>query len=250
MKIKFWGTAAGLAERDRYCTSMRIEVGGEYYILDFGAPVEYLIAKEGMDLSSIRAGFVTHMHSDHVDGLPSFAKLYAQFSTFIFAPASVDVYLPSGIDAFYAWMRALNLDMCDRLRLHPIREGEIFNNGKLRVTAIRTEHLGKDKPSYAFTFEAEGKRVLFSGDITADFHDFPRSLPCDLIVCELAHGRIDALTSCLSGVGCRRVIFNHMTTDPKLVSKVGVDRIKLLEEKKDALPFSYQLAYDGLEIEV
>ena len=250
MKIKFWGTAAGLAEKGRYCTSIRIEVGGSYYILDFGAPVEYLIANDGIDISKIRAGFITHMHPDHVDALPAFAKLYAQFTSFIYAPASVDLYMPSGIDAFLSWLEALNLEMSERMRFHLISEGLIFDDGALRVHAVRTEHLGKDKPSYAFVFEADGKRVLFSGDITADFHDFPRGGHYDLVVCEIAHAEMASLKSCLSGTDCGHVIFHHMSTAPTLLEKLKLDRIQILRDEKESLGFSYSLAYDGMEIEV
>jgi ribonuclease BN (tRNA processing enzyme) len=250
MKIKFWGTAAGLAERGRHCTSLRVEVGGEYYIIDFGAPVEYLIANEGIRLSDIRAGFITHMHSDHVDALPSFAKLYAQFTNFIYAPASVDIFMPDGIDAFLSWLGALRLSMSERMRFHRVAAGVIYDNGCVRVRAIPTEHLGKGNPCYAYVFEAEGKRVLFSGDLTDDLHDFPSGEHYDLVICELAHGQIPALISRLNGAGVGRVIFNHMSTDPVILEKIQMDRIGLLEKEKDAIAFSYELASDGLELEV
>jgi ribonuclease BN (tRNA processing enzyme) len=250
MKIKFWGTAAGLAERGRHCTSMRVQVGGEYYIIDFGAPVEYMMANEGIKPSDIRAGFITHMHSDHVDALPSFAKLYAQFTNFIYAPASVDMFLPDGIEALLSWLGALRLSMSERMRFHLMGEGLIYDNGRVRVRAIPTEHLGKGNPCYAYVFEADGKRVLFSGDITDDFHDFPRGEHYDLVICELAHGQIGALKKCLAEADFDRLIFNHMSTDPWILEKVQMDRIGLLEKEKDALGFAYELAYDGLEVEV
>jgi hypothetical protein len=41
-----------------------------------------------------------------------------------------------------------------------------------------------------------------------------------------------------------------MSTDPWILEKVQMDRIGLLEKEKDALGFAYELAYDGLEVEV
>ena len=250
MKIKFWGTAAGLAEAHRHCTSVLIEINDAYYILDFGAPVEHLIAKEKIEIGKIKAAFVTHMHADHAETLVSFAKLYAKFTDFLYAPASVRLYRPDGVNAFYAWLEALNLDMSERMEMIKIEEGIIFDSEALRVKAVRTEHLGKDKPSYAFVFEAEGKKVLFTGDLVGDFHDFPYGEQYDLIVCELAHGEMHELKSCLERARCGNVIFYHMTSEATLIEKLGVNRIGVLEADKDSLGFHYQLAYDGMEIEL
>lgn len=250
MKIKFWGTAAGLAETNRHCTSVLIEINDAYYILDFGAPVEHLIAKEKIEIGKIKAAFVTHMHADHAETLVSFAKLYAKFTDFLYAPSAVQLYMPDGVNAFCAWLEALNLDMSERMKMIKIEEGIIFDSEALRIKAVRTEHLGKDKPSYAFVFEAEGKKVLFTGDLTGDFHDFPYGEQYDLIVCELAHGEMHELKKCLERARCDEVVFYHMTSEASLIEKLGVDRIGLLEADKDSLCFHYKFAYDGMEIEI
>lgn len=250
MKIKFWGTAAGLAEKNRYCTSVLIETGGGYYILDFGAPVEYLIANENIDRAKIRAGFITHMHSDHAETLVSFAKLYASFTDFLYAPSSVEVYMPSGTAEFRNWLAALNLDMSERFKTVEIKEGLFYDTEFLKVSAIRTEHLGKNKPSYAFVFEADGKKVLFTGDLTEDFRDFPFVEGCDAIVCELAHGEMTSVAEHLQASGCKRVVFYHMSEDAYIVEKIKVDRIGIIKSLKEKLDFDFEIAYDGFETEI
>ena len=251
MKIKFWGTAAGLAEKGRYCTSVLIETSGNYYILDFGAPVEYLIKNDGIDMSKIKAGFITHMHTDHAASLTSFAKLYAEFTNFIYAPASVDIFMPSGIDAFKSWLDALNLSMSDRMTITKINEGTFYDDGNLKVSAIPTDHMKAiGQPTYAFVFEAEGKKVLFTGDLAGDFHDFPIGEHYDLIVCELAHGDVKSVERCVRESDCERVIFYHMSTDPFVLEKLGVDRTQTLKDASKNFDFSSEFAYDGYETEV
>ncbi|MBR5507480.1 MAG: ribonuclease Z [Clostridia bacterium] len=251
MKIKFWGTAAGLAEKDRYCTSVLIEIQDSYYILDFGAPVEHLVSRDRIELSKIKAGFITHMHPDHVDCLTSFAKLYADFTNFIYAPASVDIFMPAGIDEFKNWLNAMNLAMSERMTMTKIEEGTFYDDGTLKVTAIKTEHMkALGQPTYAFVFEAEGKKVLFTGDLTDDFHDFPIGDHYDLIVCELAHGDVKSVERCVTESDCERVIFYHMSTDPIILNKIGVDRTQTLKDASRNFDFTCEFAYDDYETEV
>jgi len=63
----------------------------------------------------------------------------------------------------------------------------IYNDGFLKVTAIQTLHTDR---SYAFFLEAEGKSVLFTGDLKHPDEDFPliaKEHKTDFIVCESAH---------------------------------------------------------------
>lgn len=253
MKIKFWGTAAGLAEANRYCTSVLIEISGEYYILDFGAPVEYLIKKENIPVSKIRAAFVTHMHADHVTSLTCFSKLYAKFTDFLYPDAHTELHLPDGIDVFQAWLNMISLAMSDRMDIKKIAEGEIYHSDTVRVKAVRTEHLsclGLDKPSYAFVMECEGKKILFTGDLTEDLHDFPHGERYDLVVCELGHGNVADIKRCITEADCKQVIFYHMSSDEELIQKLGVNRIAMIENAKEDLGADCKFAYDGMEVEL
>jgi len=250
MKISFWGTAAGLAEKNRYCTSICIEVDNEYYILDFGAPVEYLIAQHNICVEQIKAGFVSHMHSDHAEALAAFAKLYAQFTDFLYADARTELYMPEGIDELNDWLNALHLDMSDRMVIRKISAGVIYQNDKLRVEAIRTEHMGKDIPSYAFVFSAGGKRILFTGDLCSDLHDLPCDCSYDLVVCEIAHGNVMDIIRCINQSLGKKVVFYHMSTDRALLEKLGRDRLTELKNAKSDLNKPFEVAYDGYEIEL
>lgn len=253
MKIKFWGTAAGLAEANRYCTSVLIEISGEYYILDFGAPVEYLIKKENIPVSKIKAAFVTHMHADHVASLTCFSKLYAKFTDFLYPDAHTELYLPDGIEVFHSWLDMISLDMSERMEIKKINEGEIYHSDTVRVRAIRTEHLsrlGLDKPSYAFVMECEGKKVLFTGDLTEDLHDFPRGEQYDLAVCELGHGNVADIKRCITEANCKQTVFYHMSSDEELVRKLGINRIEMMQNEAENLGVICQFAYDGMEVEL
>ena len=66
MKLTFLGTSHGHPELRRYCTSVYIEHNGYGFVVDVGAPVEYLFKNRGIETEKVKAYFLTHMHSDRL----------------------------------------------------------------------------------------------------------------------------------------------------------------------------------------
>ena len=67
----------------------------------------------------------------------------------------------------------------------------IFDDGNLRVTAIPVEHC---PGAHAFLLEAEGKRVVFTGDLKAGMADYPTVITetdVDLVITEGAHTKLN-----------------------------------------------------------
>lgn len=69
LKITFLGTAHGFADIGRYNPSTLIEIGEKLYVLDAGAPVDYILVNMRKKLENIKGVFITHMHEDHVTSL-------------------------------------------------------------------------------------------------------------------------------------------------------------------------------------
>ena len=214
-------------------------------MVDVGAPVEYLFKNRGIETEKVKAYFLTHMHSDHVDTLGSVAKSYLGYHR----NGDADVFFPeeTAIEPFWNWMKAVHMPLAagrDRFRLHTTHEGVIYENYGIRVSAIRTEHISPNIPSFSYLFEADdGKRVLFTGDLAHDFHDFPKiafetEKPFDLIVSELTHLSADKAKNVLVNAKTRLMIFSHVTPDHNLV---------LLDREKIRFPFVHIVACDGFE---
>lgn len=238
MKITFLGTSHGFPEVGRYCTSLLIEHAGFHYILDLGAPVSYLMKQRGLSIDSVKGIFVTHMHSDHTAELGPIAKDFAVYHH----DANAELFLPEeeAIAAYKLWTKALHITLKDNLQIKATKPGVIFDKNGLKVTAIRTEHISPDCPSYSYIFEADGKRALFTGDLASDYHDYPRIAKeeqFDLVVSELVHLSIERSKYILAGTKTKMMIFSH----------VAPYNIELMEKSDIRFDFPHLIACDGFE---
>ena len=125
-----------------------------------------------MPLTSIRAVFITHHHSDH--NLEYGALLYNAWTVGL--KHRIDTYGPKGMVAMDAatW-EANRFDIETRIadegrpdlrRLivpHDYVAGTVYETPRLKVTALRNHH-PPIVESYALKFEFDGKTLVFSGD--------------------------------------------------------------------------------------
>lgn len=245
MKITFLGTSHGYAEKGRFTSATLIESGGHSYLLDAGGPVEALMVNLGKSYSDIRGIFITHMHSDHVGSLNTVIEPFMSYrrndDSVCFLPEQ------NGLDAFIQWLTAIHVDREKLLKTVEFRvtqPGMIFKNDDITVTAIPTKHLEfVNSPSYAYRFEHNGKRVLFTGDMSTGFGEYPDisgGVSYDLIVCEMAHCKLENAAEMLKKSNTKRMIINHY----------HVPQLAGYEEISKTFPFDISLAYDGLEVTV
>ena len=76
MRITTLGTSHGDHTYCRFNSSTLVDVGGELYLIDAGEPVTALLVRAGISPERLRAVLITHMHSDHVNGLPKMRSAY------------------------------------------------------------------------------------------------------------------------------------------------------------------------------
>ncbi len=237
MRIVFLGTSHGYPEANRKCSSAMIEVSDKRYFIDMGCDAINELINRGIKPECVDAIFITHMHGDHTNGMVSFLEL----ASWAFKTADPEIYVPASPDnvksCLGAWF-ALNGSTIRDFRFNEVHEGVIFDDGALKVTAFRTKHCAV---SYSYLVEAEGKRILFSGDLSKNpSDDFPHAvldLPLDLAILESAHFTPKEYINILSGKDVKKVCFNHYSR--RWIEDVGYT-VKALEPP-------VILATDGLE---
>ena len=244
MKITFLGASHGIPEANRKCSSALVEIGENRYLIDCGTDVTEQFATRNIPITSVRAIFITHMHGDHTNGLIPYLSLCA----WAYTKADPEIYLPGDVEktarAIRDW-NACNLSSEPRgYRYRGVAVGPLYDDGILKVTAFETKHINH---SYAYLLEAEGKRVLFSGDLSHEGPsvDFPVSVlekPLALAICESAH--FDATEYLPIFEGCENlgsVCINHYSER---------HMISMIELKRSLTAIPVTFATDGMEIRI
>jgi len=213
--------------------------------------VTELMRERGMTPCDLSAVFITHMHGDHVNGLSGLVDVMSWH----YKTADPAIFLPeiSYVEPLERWISVFRCGAPVRpMRYASVREGSIYDDGTLRVTAFRTKHVDKGRrPSFAYMLEAvegeEEKRVLFTGDISHSCEDYPvvaREKDFDAVICEAAHFDINK----------RREIFEKSRTKIFLVNHAGVKISKgampEIEAFCSAVPFEAWVVKDGEEVTV
>lgn len=246
MKITFLGTSHGVPAADRYCSCTMIETGGVHYFIDAGAPLIDLLLRRHVDLNSVRAVFTTHFHSDHVDGLLSLAGLFSWY----YKTTSADIYLTeqAGIEAFETLLKTAIGDFdAERVRFKLMTPDTVYEDENIRVTPFPTQHLTHaNRPAYSYLVEAEGRKVLFSGDLSyrMQAQDFPAYVlenDVDLLVCEMAHFGVEHIEEYLKRCRAGQVLFNHV---------FPLDKLAQIEALDGRYGYPIHTVNDGDEIEL
>ncbi len=238
MKIIFAGTSHGVPEKDRFCSATFLGTDGGWYIIDAGAPISPLLLRYGIAHRDVRAVFITHPHADHFEGLPEFCTQIGWF----YRDAAPDIFLPNQkcADMLTRWENSLLAkEEAERLQFHVYRDGPVFRDGTLELSAVPTRHM---PDAHAFRIRVEGKPLLFSGDMSPNYPEFPEiagDAHWDLAVCECAHNTV--FTDCfptLAQVDAAHLVVNHV--NPK--------RLGDTEARADELPFPLTVAFDGMTL--
>jgi len=117
---------------------------------------------------------------------------------------------------------------------------KFFDDGTLRVTAIPTQHCPH---SHAFLLEAEGKSIVFTGDLRHPTIDFPQvcfQRTCDLIVCEAAHFSTTEAAPIFEKAAPKRVLINHICPWRHLPS---IETVRQSERS-----YEFDCVWDGYEL--
>lgn len=210
MKITFLGTSHGIAEKNQFCSSALVSIGDKHYVIDAGAPLMTLLKNHDVAYEDVQGIFITHTHSDHFMGLVEFTYQINNFACF--EQVRIPVFVPD--DQRYLNMFQFLFGKAEfggRLDYRVYEDGVIFDDGTLKITAIPVGHCPN---AHAFVLEAEGKRVVFTGDLRADLTDYPKTIteePCELVVMEGAHCTLnkDKVVDILKDSKCKKMLVNH-----------------------------------------
>ncbi|MDI9644742.1 MAG: ribonuclease Z [Candidatus Verstraetearchaeota archaeon] len=152
VRITFLGTSAGMPTRERGLPSVLIEADGELVLFDCGEGTQRQLMKVNASLGKRMKIFVSHMHGDHIFGLPGLI----QTMNLINRTHPLEVFGPPGLKEFIeqTTVPAMCKPSFD-LEIHEVEGGEVYKCRQYTVFGSWTEH-SVPNLAYKITF-GEGR---------------------------------------------------------------------------------------------
>jgi len=137
MKVVFLGTSGSLPTSRRGSSSVVVRVGRGVYMFDCGEGTQRQMVRAGVGFRRKMAIFLSHLHGDHVLGLPGLL----QSMSLLGRERRLDVYGPVGtvgyVKAFSEALRGPSFPVI----IHEIMEpGVVYGGDGLEVVAVRSSH--------------------------------------------------------------------------------------------------------------
>ena len=153
MNITFLGTSSGVPTLTRNVSSLALKLSqkAEVWLFDCGEGTQHQLIKSTIKSSQIRKIFITHMHGDHIYGLPGLLATLGLSGN----SKGIDIYGPSNLKNFIS--SALKNSYCKIS--FPLKFFEVENSAQTNTNLFEDELMEVKCTSLKHRLPAFGYRV-------------------------------------------------------------------------------------------
>ena len=218
-RVTLLGTGSPNPVMRRFGPGVLVQAGGQNLLIDSGRGVTQRLLQAGLRIGAVDALFITHLHSDHVVGIPdlwltgwleaNFGQRSGPFR--VYGPAGAR-NLMDGLASAFDWdikarIADQKLDPANlRHEVTEFRQGVVYEKGGVKVIAFDVDHGELLKPAFGFRIEHGGRSVTVSGDTKFSENLISHATGTDLLIHQVAMVREELLASPVF-----KVILDHHT---------------------------------------
>src|SRR5699024_2442075 len=152
MELHFLGTGAGMPSKLRNTSSLLLDLSAEkhgYWLFDCGEATQHQLLHTSLKPRKIEYIFITHLHGDHLYGLPGLISSRSFLSGEQQEP--LHIYGPPGLAAWLEGTFQLTKTHVNYpLYIHELSEGPLFENEHFTSYVEQVQHI---IPSSGFRIE-------------------------------------------------------------------------------------------------
>jgi len=141
MELQFLGTGAGMPSKQRNTSALAVKLmqeRGTFWLFDCGEATQHQILYTSLKPRKLEKIFITHMHGDHIFGLPGLLGS----RSFLDGKEPITIYGPSGIQEWiHTTLRLSRTVLQYQLNIIEIEEGIIFEDQQFAVEAKLLNHV-------------------------------------------------------------------------------------------------------------
>lgn len=173
LKVTLLGTGSPRPVMERFGPSILVQAGKQQLLFDCGRGASQRVEQLSLPFARVDALFLTHLHSDHVVGIPDLwltGWIRGRSTPFrVWGPAGTKDMM-SHLEEAYAFDIHMRRDIDERLPAQGVAvaakdvgEGLIYDHDGVKVTAFLVDH-GLVKPALGYRVDFAGHSVVLSGD--------------------------------------------------------------------------------------
>ena len=162
MNITFLGTSSGVPSLTRNVSSLALKLSQspEVWLFDCGEGTQHQIMKSNIKSSQIKKIFITHMHGDHVYGLPGLLATLGLSGNSngveIYGPSELRVFINSALSNSFCKL-SFPLHFVD-VENYASQNKILFENKKITVNCASLKHR---IPAYGYRVSEKDKPGIF-----------------------------------------------------------------------------------------
>jgi ribonuclease BN (tRNA processing enzyme) len=220
VKLQILGCGDAFGSGGRNHSGYLLEIERRLLLLDCGPTTLLAMKKAGLDPSHLDAVFLSHLHGDHMGGLPFLFLEYLHESP---RQSPLHVAGPPGMPERVRRLFQLMYGDGSRPRELPptafhILEPEVMTTvAGVEIFPFRVPHQVRDI-SLGMKLTVQGKKILYSGDSAWTDLFITHSQNVDLFLCECSffdrdspnHISYRKIEENLSRLGCKKLLLTHM----------------------------------------
>lgn len=148
MKLHFLGTGSGMPSKQRNVSALAVTLLKETWLIDCGEATQHQILYTSIKPRKVSAVWITHLHGDHIFGLPGFLSSRSALD----GQEPLTLYGPKGIKKWLDMTFQISgSHLSYELKVVEYEDGDTFIQDGHVVTVRKLEHRF---PSYGFRIEA------------------------------------------------------------------------------------------------
>lgn len=199
IKVTLLGTGAPVPSIERFGPSILVEAGDQKLLFDCGRGASQRLWQLAIPVGQISKLFITHLHSDHVVGIPDVWLTGWIPAAFGRRATPLEVWGPAGTkDMILHLEKAFTWDIQTRskennkaedgakLSAQDIEEGFVFEQEGVKVTAFRVNHAAFIDSALGFRIDYKGRSVILSGDTRYSKNLVQFAKGADVVIHEVA----------------------------------------------------------------
>ncbi len=156
MELHFLGTGAGVPSKQRNTSAIALKFLNQYkgaiWLFDCGEATQHQILHTHLKLSKLEQIFITHLHGDHLFGLPGILGS----RSFQGGVSPLRIFGPPGIKQFIDCVLSISSTVVRYpLSINEIQDGMSFDLGEHHVSIKALDH---GMPSFGYRIEEKAKK--------------------------------------------------------------------------------------------